>query len=359
MSPSQLADIPIVDVRDGGPLRQAQQGAARARALRDDCLSFFPAAMGVALPLLDGVARRWLTRSRSPYIGEIRAIAASLGFSGIWFLNGSYQWGCTAMAREEKGVPWLVRTLDWPFPGLGRHVEVARKTGAAGDFYSVTWPGYVGALTGMAPGRFAACINQAPLWRRTHHPWLRPYDLAANAVATWRIRHMPPDQLLRLVFETCADFAAACAMLEQTPVARPVIFTVAGVRAGERCVIERTETACRTHRETTVAANDWQQSDERWEARIGGDMLLRCAFAEAAENSRARRAALAGFDASLHDNPFAWVVEPVLNRYTRLAVEMCPASGLLRVVGYDDAGEGAPALQVTRPIAIEESKIAA
>jgi hypothetical protein len=30
-------------------------------------------------------------------------------------------------------------------------------------------------------------------------------------------------------------------MLEATPVARPVIYTLAGCRAGERCVIERTE----------------------------------------------------------------------------------------------------------------------
>src|SRR5436305_12074278 len=28
-------------------------------------------------------------------------------------------------------------------------------------------------------GRFAACVNQAPLKRRTSHPWLRPYDMAA------------------------------------------------------------------------------------------------------------------------------------------------------------------------------------
>ena len=61
-----------------------------------------------------------------------------------------------------------VRTLDWPFKGLGRHIAVARMRGAGGgDFFSVTWPGYVGALTAMAPGRFAACINQAPMWRRS------------------------------------------------------------------------------------------------------------------------------------------------------------------------------------------------
>ena len=67
------------------------------------------------------------------------AIAAALGFPGIWFLNGSYQWSCTALAREEDGVPWLARTLDWPFPGLGRHVEIARMRGRRAS--SSTSPG--------------------------------------------------------------------------------------------------------------------------------------------------------------------------------------------------------------------------
>ena len=84
-------------------------------------------------------------------MAEIEEIAAALRFPGIWFLNGCYQWGCTALAREQAGVPWLARTLDWPFPGLGRHLEVARMRGPAGDFDNVTWPGYVGALTARRP----------------------------------------------------------------------------------------------------------------------------------------------------------------------------------------------------------------
>jgi len=47
----------------------------------------------------------------------------------------------------------------WPFSGLGRYVAVAHMRGEGGDFYTATWPGYVGALTAMAPGRFAACIK--------------------------------------------------------------------------------------------------------------------------------------------------------------------------------------------------------
>src|SRR5712672_1534348 len=236
-----LPQISVVDVRDGGPVQHAREGALRAQALRDDCLAWFPAIAAPALPLMDHLARRWLTRSCSPYVADIEAIAASLGFPGIWLLNGSYQWGCTTLAREEDGVPWLARTLDWPFPGLGRHLEVARMRGSAGDFISVTWPGYAGTLTALAPGRFAGAINQAPLWRRTRHPWLRPYDLAMNALQTWPIRFYPPDHLLREVFETCRDFDAARRRLETVPVARPVIFTLIGSNRGERCVIERTE----------------------------------------------------------------------------------------------------------------------
>jgi hypothetical protein len=286
---------------------------------------------------MDRLARRWLTRSCSPYVADIEAIAASLGFPGIWLLNGSYQWGCTALAREEGGVPWLARTLDWPFPGLGRHADVARMRGPAGEFFSVTWPGYAGVLTAMAPGRFAGAINQAPLWRRTRHPWLRLYDLAANAVNTWRTRHIPPDQLLRNVFEDCASFEEARTRLETTPIARPVIYTLAGIHPGERCVIERTETGHNTRRTSTCAANDWLESVPGWEGRVGADVVMTCSGAEAMAASRRRRDALADWAGSFAGGSFEWVTVPVLNRFTRLAVEMCATSGTLRVAGYECA----------------------
>jgi hypothetical protein len=352
---SDLRSISVIDVRKGGAVRHAAEGAARARALRDDCLTFFPSIMAPLVPVLDRLARRWLMRSRSPYVAEIDAIAAALGFPGVWFLNGSYQWGCTALAREEGGLPWLARTLDWPFPGLGRHVEVAHKSGPAGEFLNVTWPGYVGALTAMAPGRFAASINQAPMWRRTRHPWLRGFDIAANAINTLRIRHIPPDQLLRQTFETCRDFAAARRLLETTPVARPVMYTLVGCRPGEHCVIERTEEDFETREHDTVAANDWLRPRTHWEGRVGNDLVFTCSYEQAAENSRARCEALAQFAGSFADQPFAWVKEPVLNRYTRIAVEMCPAQGVLRVIGYESRAEGELPQAVTAPCEIVRS----
>jgi len=341
--PVQLPAIPFVDIRGGGPPQHARDSAGRARSLRDACLRFFPRAAHPLIPALDRLAQHWLTRSRSPYVAEVGEIASALGFSGVWLLNASYQWACTSHACAEDDAPWLMRTLDWPFVGLGHNTEVALMDGEHGDFVSITWPGYVGALTAMAPQRFAACVNQAPMWRRTQHPWLRPYDLAANAIEVWqRAELMPPDQLLRQVFETCADYGAARRMLEETPVARPVIYTLVGCARHERCVIERTEHGFATREDETSAANDWLPRRPGWEGRIGTRRFLKSSFAEAADISEARRAGLANWDGAFAHRGFDWLQAPVLNPYTRLAAALCPADGILRAVGYDVTGGDLP-----------------
>jgi hypothetical protein len=261
----------------------------------------------------------------------------------VWLLNASYQWGCTALAREQDGVPWLIRTLDWPFTGLGRYMEVAHMRGACGDFFSVTWPGYAGVLTAMAPFRFAARINQAPMRRRFAQRWLRLYDLAANGLEVWaRSDRMAPDQLLRQVFERCESYGTARRMLESTPVARPVIYTLVGTTANERCVIERTETGFATREHDTSAANDWVPNRPDWEGRIGTRRFLTSSFEDAAVQSRARREALAAWRGPLSAESFDWVKEPVLNPYTRLAIAMAPARGILRATGYDLTGATLP-----------------
>jgi hypothetical protein len=331
---TNLPVIPLRDVREGGPCRHAIEASTQARALRDDCLSFFPSAVRHLIPALDSLTRRWLRRANTPYLEDIEKIAATLGFPGVWFLNGSYEWGCTTLVRDQDA-PWMLRTLDWPFPGLGRHLEIARMSGPAGEFYSATWPGFVGVLTAMAPGRFSVAINQAPLWRRTRHPYLRLYDIAANAIATWKLRHIPPDQLLRQVLETCATYEEAKARLEATLAARPVIYTLAGCQPGERCVIERTEERFTTRTENTGAANDWLEPVEPWEARVANELLFNCDYLGARANSRTRREALAAWDGAPGQGSFAWVAPPVLNPCTRIAAEMCAARGVMRLVGYE------------------------
>jgi hypothetical protein len=347
-----LAPISIVDVRNGGPLRHATESRLRARALRDECIRWLPRVAAGLLPAIDSVTRRWLLQSRSSYAEEVKAVAAELDFSGIWFLNGCYQWGCTALSREQDGLCWIARTLDWPFPGLGRHVEIAHMQGPAGEFYNVTWPGYVGVLTASAPGRFAACINQAPMLRRTSRPWLRPYDMVLNAFHTWGIHHVPPDHLLRDVFETSTTFEEAKHRLETTSIARPVIYTLAGCHPGERCVIERTQDDFSSRSHETSAANDWFLSRPRWEARVAAEALFTRGSDEAAENSRTRRDHLAVWP-GVFGTEFDWVTPPVLNSQTRIAVEMCPARGVLRVMGYEQP----EASELPTPVTLSEAPL--
>ena len=344
----ELSTIPVVSAGPGGLLEYALDRREQARSLRDECVSWLPRRAVSLLPLLDSVTRRWLKRSRSPYVPEIAAIAASFGYPGIWFLNGSYEWGCTALAREQDGAPWLARTLDWPLPGLGRHLEIVRMQGAAGRFDNVTWPGYVGILTASAPGRFAASINQAPMRRRTKRIKLRPLDIAMNAMRTWRIRHIPPDHLLREVFETARSFGEAKQRLETTPIARPVIYTLVGCERGERCVIERTEESFETQMDCTATANDWLHAAFPWEARMRSEVLLIRTFDEAAANSRLRRETITSWSGRFAQGGFDWVSAPVLNTNTRLAVEMCPATGAMRAIGYEMVEGKELPQQVTR-----------
>jgi hypothetical protein len=325
----------MIDVREGGPLRHALERRERALVLREDCIAWLPRTARILLPAMDGLTRRWIERSCSPYVAEIAAIASALEVPGIWFLNGSYEWGCTAMVRDEGGRPWLARTLDWPFPGLGRHLEIVSMRGEAGEYLNVTWPGYTGALTALAAGRFAAAVNQAPLRRRTRKPWLRPCDLAVNALQSWFITFCPPAHLLRHVFETCRSFREAKHRLEREPIARPAIFTLVGCERGERCVIERTEKTFSTWNEDAAVANDWREPTESWEPRVSPDALLTRSSSEASARNRARQEALASWSQPFASAYLAWVKPPVLNPCTRVAVEMCPGSGTLRVAGYE------------------------
>jgi hypothetical protein len=254
-------------------------------------------------------------------------------------LNASSQWGCTARVLAQDGEPWLARTLDWPFKGLGRHIEFARMCGVAGEFISVTWPGYVGLLTGLAPGRFAAALNQAPMRRRTRHRWLRPFDFVANAVrASFCDGRLPPDQALRRAFEICPDFAGARRFLASVPVARPAIFVLTGCAADEMCVIERTETECFIREGSASVANDWVPARPGWEGRVGTRRFLKVSFAEAAAVSETKREAISAWNGAIDAPGFGWLRAPVLNPVTRVAITMNPRRGLIRAMGYDSTG---------------------
>ena len=299
------------------PLETLEREEARAHALIDGATRHVPLS---ALRSLDAVSRRWLAKQDSVHLAEIDAIAARLRRPGAYFLSVNYEWGCTcrvAPAPDHKSAR-LVRVLDWRTPGLGRHIVAARVAGAAGPFVTLTWPGYTGVLQGMAPGRFAAALNQAPMRKPLGRFYL---DWAVNRARVWRMPHLTPAHLLREVFETAPSFDEAKRMLVERPISTPAIFSLAGVTPAETAIIERSETEARVHEGTNVTANHWQAPGWRGHAR-GHD---------SAGRARQMHTVAAELDPG-----FAWLSPPILNDNTRLVMIADARQGRLVAQGFEE-----------------------
>ncbi len=308
--------IPLVELGAGGPLRLLERELPRAHAL----LALARRRHGRPLLRLgDRLSRAWLARTDNPFRHEILAVSDILGVPGAIMLNLSFEWGCTSgVAPDPAGRGnRLLRVLDWPVDGLGRHVVVARNDAPAGAYFDITWPGAVGVLTAMAPGRFAAAINQAPMIR---HGLTFAGDWAKNRIAVWHSRELPPAHLLRHAFANAADYAALKEILVHTPIALPALFILSGTRANEGCVIQRLERRAFVHDGPVACANDWLSPGLHGRSR--------------GHDNRPRREALTHIQTG-PGHGFDWLQPPILNRRTRLAVVANAALGQLELVGIE------------------------
>lgn len=323
-----LPAIPMLDVGLDWPFETLEREFARLNALLDAGGGRIPE---LAIRMADAVSRRWLRRWHEPYLAEIDRIAARIGRPGAHFLNVSYEWGCTSSAAPaaDGRSARLMRVLDWPDRGLGRYVVAARISGEAGGWLTLTWPGYTGVLQAMAPGRFAAALNQAPMEQPVGAP---PLDWLLNRAKVWRQPHLTPAHLLRRVFEGAGGFAEAKEMLTKTPIALPTIYTLAGLAPEETCVIERLPEDAHVIDGAACAANDWQAPG--WSGRPrGADNRARL------EGMRSARPEL--------DRSFDWLRPPILNRRTRLVLVADAARATVVAQGYEEDGAATAILTAT------------
>jgi len=333
-----LPSIPFADIRGGNSVDLLKLYPDKARALARAATNTFGfasrAAAALALPLGDRASRNWLQRAGNPFLAEIDALAEHLQIRGVHFLNLCFEWGCTGGVWRSDDGPVMRRVLDWPFPDLGTAMVVAQQSGRAGDYYNITWPGLSGSFQGVAPGRFAAAINQAPMRRHG-----RGYagDWLGNRVQAKRETGMPPAHLLRLVLESAADYAAAKTMLCETRLAVPAIFLLSGVRASEGCIVERTEDAfaCRNLDDGAVCvANHFEI------ARLGAGWRARPI--DSLGRAAAARALVPG------GADFAWFTPPIANINSRLAFEANAATGALVLIGTDGVRPATAAFRLPR-----------
>ena len=324
-----LAKIPVLDTGLDFPLATLRRFKARTLALLEDASRRYPAKVLVSL---DKVSRAWLVRWDNAHLAEIDEIAKTLDRPGAYFFSVNYEWGCTCrVAPSPDGQSArLIRVLDWKSRGLGRNFVAARVTGApAGPFAVLTWPGYSGVLQVMAPGRFAAALNQAPM-RVATGLWY--VDWAVNRRRVWTMPHQTPAHLLRTVSETARTFAEARKMLIEEPISTPAIFMIAGVSPEETAVIERREENAAVRDGATVAANHWQSAS--WGGHARG--------CDSPGRSRIMSAIEPGFDTA-----FPWLNYPILNDSTRLVMIADAKQGRFIAQGYEQRQPATALLDVT------------
>jgi len=180
---------------------------------------------------------------------EIQGIADVVGLPAgdIALINILYEMVsmCTSIVAESSDGRILhSRNLDF---GLGTEfttllqnltLQVEFQKGGKTVYYGTTYAGYVGLLTGMAPGRFGISLNL----RHSGDIMGNVRELLANPGAN------VVSFLLRRVLETQPDYAAALKRLVTEPLISESYIILSGIASGQGAVITRNR---------TIAADVW------------------------------------------------------------------------------------------------------
>ncbi|TWU12221.1 Acyl-coenzyme A:6-aminopenicillanic acid acyl-transferase [Symmachiella macrocystis] len=204
----------------------------------------------------DSILTHALKRINPEFTAEIEGLATQLDvdFAETLAANLYYDFvkrllGCTAFAVNTENGPIHARNMDWfshsnclsEFTTIVNFMNNDDTT----RFRSVSWPGSVGVLSGIAPGRFAVTLNAV----LSDEPMQE-----ATSVAF----------LIRKVCQESETFQDAVDALSTQVISSDCILLVTGTRKGEMVVIERTPTrhAIRTTEEDfIVATNDYRALD--------------------------------------------------------------------------------------------------
>ncbi len=342
-----LREIPILDVGRRGALGLYEAAAVETGLLLASAMGghFW---LGLGGVLGDRLSRLWLKRRSNPFYGEIAAVARALGRPGVYLLNIIYEWACSTSAGPDATAPGnrMIRVLDWGLRGIGRFVVLGRHDTDHGPYYNVTWPGYAGVLTAMAPGRFSAAINQAPRQTPSGVRWLD--ELVVHLGMYRSLDNVPAAHLLRRVFDEAADYAAALAMLsdECVELAMPALFTLSGIEADQCCIVEAIGRQRIVHDAGSAAdgivgvANDWLSGGLPGKARDNALAWSHHTTPEASNDERRRTVC------RLQGGIFRGVADlapPVLNGHTVLVVQANARQGSLVVEALERTAK-APAL---------------
>ncbi len=165
------------------------------------------------------------------YLEEMQSLADQSGKSllevivaNLYYDVLKLAFGCTAFAVDTPNGPLHARNLDWWTEEnlLSEYTLVTwYRNGPAGPFATIGWPGFVGALSGIAPGRFAVTLNAV---------------LSDEPVTLAN----PVTLVLRSVLESCRNFEDAVKVLTEERIASDCLLLITGPNKGQMVVVERT-----------------------------------------------------------------------------------------------------------------------
>jgi acid ceramidase/N-acylethanolamine-hydrolysing acid amidase len=158
-----------------------------------------------------------------------QVVLANLYYEALRLVPAPPAQHCTAFAVDSGSGPLHARNLDWPSDdGLlaSQTLLVNFRRGGGPPLYRIVgWPGYIGCMTGVAPGRFSVTLNTVD----SGDPF-RPA--------------MPVALRLRRVLETAPLFEIAVVTLREVRLATDCLLLLSGARARQLVVIERAPTRC-------------------------------------------------------------------------------------------------------------------
>jgi predicted choloylglycine hydrolase len=167
------------------------------------------------------------------YKEEIECVAKNSHFSenqvlitNLYYDALKFVFGCTSFCITNQTEKLHARNLDWWSENniLGAFTKVFDfKENDEIKYSLVSWPGFIGALSGVKPGKFSITLNA----------------VLSNESPQFAI---PITFLIRDVLENAETFDEAIKILSETTIASDCLLMVVGVNLDENVVIERTPT---------------------------------------------------------------------------------------------------------------------
>lgn len=258
------------------------------------------------------------------FAGEIQGISKTFGVDlhQVVILNLMYEVSayCTSIvARHENGTVFHGRNLDYGIKGL-RNLTVVLDFQRNNQtvYKTVTFAGYVGAMTGMKPGVFSVSLDerdQGSLWENLFEGIFR------GAV--------PVGMFIRQTLDTATSYEEAFGAFQRQHFFAPAYLIMAGAKMNEGAIITR---------DRESPADVWVLGADRWflvETNYDhwGPVPKDDNRRDPANNNMKKHSPKEMSTKTIMET---LSISPVMNDETKYTALMCPATGEFRAfVRYD------------------------